>query len=145
VTVKGSFVARKQVIINAPVDAVWQALTDPRKVSVYMHGTTMETDWTVGGAITWTGEWKGTSYVDKGTVLAFEPKRLITTTHWSSMGGTEDVPENYRTVTYQLSMRDGAVVLSVTQDNNQSQEDADRMADNNWGPVLDGIKAVAES
>jgi hypothetical protein len=33
----------------------------------------------------------------------------------------------------------------VRQDNNASQEDADRMAANNWGPVLEGVKAVAES
>ena len=53
------YVAEKQVTINAPVDAVWQALTDPAKVKEYMHGTAMETDWTVGSPITWKGEWKG--------------------------------------------------------------------------------------
>jgi uncharacterized protein YndB with AHSA1/START domain len=142
--VADSFVAEKQVTINASVDAVWQALTDPEKVSTYMHGTTMETDWTVGSPITWKGEWKGRSYVDKGEVLAFEPKRLIRTTHWSSMGGTEDLPENYHTVTYELAERDGAVVLSVAQDNNATQEEADAMAANNWGPVLEGIKSVED-
>ena len=138
------FVATKQVTINAPVDAVWSALTEPGKVKEYMHGTTMETDWTVGSPITWSGEWKGQSYQDKGEVLAFEPKRLISTTYWSSMGGAEDIPDNYRTVTYELTERDGAVVLSVEQDNNATQEEADAMADNNWGPVLEGIKSVAE-
>ena len=61
------------------------------------------------------------------------------------MGGTEDAPENYHTVTYELSERDGAVVLSVAQDNNATQEEADTMAANNWGPVLEGIKKVAEA
>ena len=139
------YAATKQVTINASVDAVWQTLTDPEKVKKFMHGTTMETDWTVGSPITWKGEWKGHAYEDKGEVLAFEPKTLITTTHWSSMGGTEDVPENYHTVIYELSERDGAVVLSVTQDNNATQQEADAMAENTWGPVLEGIKSVTEA
>ena len=138
------YAAKTQVTINAPLDAVWATLTEPAKVKEFMHGTVMETDWTEGSPITWKGEWKGHSYEDKGEVLAFEPKRLITTTHWSSMGGTEDVPENYHTVTYELAGQDGAVVLTVTQDNNATQEEADAMAANNWGPVLEGIKSVAE-
>ncbi len=48
-------------------------------------------------------------------------------------------------MTYELTERDGAVVLSVEQDNNATQEEADSMAENNWGPVLDGIKKVAEA
>jgi hypothetical protein len=33
---------------------------------------------------------------------------------------------------------------TLKQDNNASQEEADAMADNNWGPVLEGLKKVAE-
>ncbi len=141
---KESFVAEKSISINAPVQAVWQALTDPELVKQYMHGTTMKTGWEVGSPITWEGEWNGNSYQDKGTVLAYEPERLLSTTHWSSMGGTEDKPENYHTVTYVLAGYDGATTLTVRQDNNASQEDADNMAENNWGPVLQGVKSVAE-
>jgi hypothetical protein len=60
------------------------------------------------------------------------------------MGGTEDKPENYHTVTYKLAVQDGKTVLTLRQDNNASQEEAERMAENNWGPVLEGLKAVAE-
>ena len=81
---------------------------------------------------------------DKGTVLAVEPKKLLKTTHWSPMGGSEDKPENYHTVTYELAERGGATILTLKQDNNASQEDADTMAEKNWGPVLEGLKAVAE-
>ncbi|MBA3691596.1 MAG: SRPBCC domain-containing protein [Actinobacteria bacterium] len=142
---KGSFIAERQITIDAPVDAVWRALTDPELVKHYMHGTTMETDWTVGGPITWTGEWQGTAYEDKGEVLEVEPRKRLIHTHWSSMGGTEDTPENYHTVTYDLEDRGGTTVLTLRQDNNASQEEADKMAENNWGPVLDGIKDVAEA
>ncbi len=139
-----SFIAEKSITINAPADTVWEALTDPARVKQYMFGTEMETDWKVGSPIAWRGEWKGETYEDKGEVLAVEPHRLLRMTYWSPMGGTEDEPENYHTVTYELTERDGTTVLTVEQDNNASQEEADSMAENNWGPVLEGIKRVAE-
>jgi uncharacterized protein YndB with AHSA1/START domain len=142
--VTSSFVAEKQITITTPADAVWEALTDPAKVKQYMFGTDMQTDWNVGSPIAWRGEWKGEKYEDKGEVLAVEPHKLLQMTHWSPMGGTEDKPENYHTVTYQLTEGDGTTILAVEQDNNASQEEADSMAENNWGPVLEGIKKVAE-
>lgn len=139
-----AFVAEKRVTIDAPAEDVWHALTDPASVKQYLHGTDMETDWKVGGPITWKGEWKGKPYEDKGTVLEFEPNKRLKNTHWSPMGGSEDKPENYHTVTYELSEQEGKTILTLKQDNNPSQEEADNMAENNWGPVLDGLKSVVE-
>jgi uncharacterized protein YndB with AHSA1/START domain len=139
-----SFIAEKQITIHAPRESVWQALVDPQKVKQYMHGTNMETDWSVGSPITWKGEWKGQPYEDKGTVLEVHPQSLLKMTHWSPIGGSEDKPENYHTVTYELAERDGTTDLTVKQDNNATQEEAESMAENNWGPVLEGLKQVAE-
>ena len=138
------FEAIKSVTIDAPRAKVWDALTNPLKVKQYMHGTTMSTDWKVGSQITWTGEWQGQSYEDKGTVLAVEPERLLKTTHWSPMGGSQDEPENYHTITYELAEQGGKTILALTQDNNATQEEADKMAENNWGPMLQGLKETAE-
>lgn len=138
------FVAEKQVTIKAPVEAVWRALTEPDLVREYLHGTNLETDWAVGGAIRWRGEWKGQSYEDKGEVLAVEPNRLLKNTHWSPMGGSEDKPENYHTVTYELEPAGDETLLTLKQDNNPTEEAAAEMAEKNWGPVLDGLKQVAE-
>jgi len=141
---KESFDATNQITIRAPAGVVWQALTDPDLVKQYMHGTNLETDWAVGSPITWRGEWKGQSYEDKGEVLQVEPEKRLKVTHWSPMGGTEDKPENYHTVTYELQPQDGETILKLTQGNNPSQEAADSMARDNWGPVLEGLKTVAE-
>jgi uncharacterized protein YndB with AHSA1/START domain len=138
------FEAIKSVVIDAPRAKAWEALANPAKVKQYMHGTDMSTDWTVGSPIIWRREWKGTSYVDKGTVLAVEPERLLRYTHWSPMGGSEDAPENYHTVTYELAEDSGTTILTLTQDNNATQAEVDTMAENNWGPVLQGLKATAE-
>jgi uncharacterized protein YndB with AHSA1/START domain len=138
------FEAIKKVTIHATKGEVWNALTDPVKVKRYMHGTEMSTDWKEGSPIFWRGEWKGRSYEDKGTVLAVQPEELLSYTHWSPMGGSEDKPENYHTVTYELAGDDGKTTLTLTQDNNPSQEEADQMAENNWGPVLNGLKETVE-
>jgi uncharacterized protein YndB with AHSA1/START domain len=138
------FAAIKRVTIHATRGEVWNALTDPDKVKQYLHGTEMSTDWKEGSPIVWRGEWKGRSYEDKGTVLAVQPERLLRYTHWSPMGGSEDKAENYHTVTYELAGDDGTTTLTLSQDNNPSQEEADKMADNNWGPVLDGLKEMVE-
>ena len=139
-----NFVAKKRITVNAPPDVVWRALTDPAMVRQYMHGTNLQTDWTVGSPITWKGEWQGKAYEDRGTVVAVEPKKLLKVTHWSPMGGSEDKPENYHTVTYELTEHGQETILTLEQDNNPSQEAANTMAEQNWGPVLDGLKAAAE-
>ena len=138
------FEAIKTVTINAPRADVWDALTKPDKVKQYMHGTAMSTDWKEGSPITWRGEWKGKSYEDKGQVLEVEPQKRLSYTHWSPMGGSEDKAENYHTVTYELTGEDGKTTLTLRQDNNATQDEANNMAENNWGPVLEGLKEVAE-
>ena len=139
------FEAITSVTIDAPAARVWQALTDPAKVRQYMHGTNLATDWRVGSPISWSGEWRGKAYEDKGVVLDVEPERRLTYTHWSPMGGSEDRPENYHTVTCELSGDEGQTILTLTQDNNATQEAADQMAENNWGPMLRGLKETAET
>jgi uncharacterized protein YndB with AHSA1/START domain len=138
------FEAIKTVTIHATRREVWNALTNPEKVKQYMHGTEMSTDWKEGSPIVWKGEWKGRSYEDKGTVIAVEPQKLLRYTHWSPMGGSEDKPENYHTVTCELAGEDGETTLTLTQDNNASQEEADKMATDNWEPVLNGLKDTVE-
>jgi len=138
------FEAIATVTIHATRRDVWKALTDPEMVKQYMHGTDMSTDWKEGSPIVWKGEWQGHSYEDKGTVLAVEPEKLLQYTHWSSMSGSEDKPENYHTVTYELAGEDGKTTLTLTQDNNASPEEADKMATDNWGPVLNGLKETIE-
>jgi len=138
------FDAVATVTINAPRAEVWDALTNPTKVKQWMHGTNLSSDWQVGSKITWKGEWKGKSYEDKGKVLEIEQPKVLKYTHWSPLGGSPDKPENYHTVKCELVERGGQTILTLTQDNNATQEEADGMAKNNWGPVLQGLKQTAE-
>jgi len=140
-----SYDAVVKIAINAPLSKVWNGITDPDIITQYMHGTRVHTDWKVGSSIIWKGKWEGKSYEDKGTILAIEPQTLLKITHWSPLSGTEDKPENYHIVQYELSDNNGATSLVLTQGNNPSQEAADRMANNAWLPVLQKLKTVIEN
>ena len=138
-----TFVAKAAITINAPASRVWDALTKPDLIKLYLFGTQVTTDWRVGSPITYQGMWEGKAYKDKGQVLQVEPGKLLVSTFWSSLSGLPDVPENYQTVRYELSAAGNGVRLTITQDNNHSQEEADHSAQN-WRTVLDGIKKLLE-
>ncbi len=139
----GKFVAKTSITINAPASQVWDALTKPELIKQYLFGTTVTTDWKVGSPITYKGEWQGKAYEDKGKVLKVEPGKLLVSTFWSSLSGVPDAPENYNTVSYELSAQGAGTKLTVTQDNNANQEEADH-SKQNWDMVLQGLKKVLE-
>jgi uncharacterized protein YndB with AHSA1/START domain len=138
-----TFVARVTVTIHASAPKVWAALTRPELIQQYLFGTEVSTDWKVGSPITYRGIWEGKAYEDKGKVHQMEPEKLLVSTFWSSLSGLADIPENYRTVTYELSPDGGGTRLTLTQDNNPTQDDANH-SEQNWKMVLDGLKKLLE-
>jgi uncharacterized protein YndB with AHSA1/START domain len=138
-----TFIAKATITINAPAARVWDALTQPELIKQYLFDTQVTTDWRVGSPIVYEGTWEGKAYRDRGQVLQVEPGKLLVSTFWSSLSGVPDVPENYQTVRYELSPEGSGTRLTVTQDNNPTQEDANHSAQN-WSMVLDGIKSLLE-
>lgn len=137
-------VAHAEVTIDATPDEVWQALTAPDQVTKWMAGTELTTDWEVGGPITWKGEMDGKPYEDKGEVRAFEPTSQLVVTHYSPLMGQPDEPENYHTLTYELTGTDDGTKLTLAQDGNESPEQAEQFA-KNWQQMLDALKSAAEA
>lgn len=138
-----NLIAKTSITINAPAGDVWKALTDPTMIKKYLFGTNVETDWKVGSPITYRGEWKGKKYEDKGKILKVEHGKLLESTYWSGMSGLEDKPENYKKVTYSLSPTIGGTKLTITQDNNPSEE-AKEESEQNWSAVLESMKNLLE-
>lgn len=138
-----TYIAKAVVTIHALPAAIWDALTRPELIKQYMFGTDVSTDWEVGSPITYRGEWKGESYEDKGTIVQIEPEQRLVSTLWSSASGMADLPENYKTVSYELSAERGGTKVTVTQDNNRTQGDADH-SERNWNMVLGKLKALLE-
>ena len=134
--------AQASVWVDAVPDVVWRALTEPELVKEYFFGTTLVTDWAVGSPIVYRGEWEGKAYEDKGVVLEADRPRRLVSTYFSAMSGLPDVPDNYQTVTYELSPEGSGTRLTVAQDNNRDDEAAEHSSAN-WAAVLDGLAEVA--
>ena len=86
------FIAKTEVIINAPAAKVWEALTRPELIKQYLFGTEVTTDWRVGSPITYRGEWKGKTFGDKGKILRNEPEKYLLSTFWRFLSGLPDAP-----------------------------------------------------
>jgi uncharacterized protein YndB with AHSA1/START domain len=138
-----NLVAKASITIHAPSTRVWDALVSPASIKQYMFGTDVVTDWSVGSPITWSGEWQGKSYKDKGVILEFTPLRKVQYSHFSPMSGLSDKPENYHIVTIELSNEGESTCVSLAQDNNSSEQARER-AEKNWEMMLAALRKFLE-
>lgn len=136
-------VATAETDISASPAQVWAALTDPELIKEYMFGSQVETDWLQGSPIVWRGEYEGAVYEDKGEIVEIDAPIRLKLTHFSPLSGQEDVPDNYHTLLYELEQRGDTTHLSLSQDHNATEEEAER-AKGNWQMMLTGLKDVAE-
>ena len=135
--------AKTMITINAPRSKVWEALTRPEYTKKLFFGADVISDWKVGSSIIYRGIWQGKPFEDKGTILKFEPEKLLVTTHWSPLSGVPDRPENYHTVSYELSGQEGGTLLTLTQDNNATEEER-LHSEQNWKMMLENMKKMLE-
>ena len=105
--------------------------------------TDVVTDWKKGSFITYSGEWKGKHYVDKGKIIEIVPGKLFHTTYLSGMSGKADKPENYANVIYELAADGDNTTLTLTQDNNKNVEEQE-YAEKNWKMVIGEMKKLLE-
>ena len=137
-------IAKATVTINAPAAQVWEALTNPKLIKQYLFGADVISDWKVGSPIIYKGVYEGKAYEDKGSVLKAEPERILLMTHWSPLSGTPDTPENYHQVCYKLAPENGGTQLTITQDNNSSEEEREQNS-KFWQMTLGGMKKLLEA
>jgi uncharacterized protein YndB with AHSA1/START domain len=138
-----NLIARASAVINAPRDKVWQALVDPKAIQQYMFGTNVVSDWREGSPIVWKGEWQGQAYEDKGTILQLTPGQTLQYSHYSPLSGVADLPENYHTVTIELSDAGNQTQILLTQDKNTSEEERAH-SQQNWEMMLAALKNYLE-
>lgn len=134
-------------VIEAPVEEVWEAITTPETVRSFFMGAEVESDFQVGSPIRFKGEFKGKSYEDKGEILAAEPGRMLSFSHYSPMSGAPDAPENYHVVTYELTPEGEQTRVTLTQSHLKGgvrKDDREHRAEyeKNWAGVLAGLSKV---
>ncbi len=136
-------IAQASIKIKAPINKVWDALINPVIIKQYMFGTEVSSDWKVGSTILWKGVWKEKPYEDKGKILTIEREKRLQYSHFSPLAGLPDVPENYHTLTYELSNGDNEIVVTLSQDNNEDEK-AQKHSEEMWQKMLDGLKKFLE-
>lgn len=137
-------IARQSIIIDADIETVWDALTNPEQIAKYFFGTNAESTWELGAEITFTGTWEGKEYVDKGFIKQIDEPYMLQYSYWSSMSGTDDDEENYGLVTYELEETEEGTMLTVTQSGFDDEEQHSH-SEENWAEVLDNIQSLLEN
>jgi uncharacterized protein YndB with AHSA1/START domain len=140
------------ITIQGPADKVWDALTNPAQTKKYMFGCEALSDWKVGSPLIWKGNFNGVEVVAvKGSILKIQPgKFLAYTTIDPNNPAMPDLPENYLTVTYDLSERGGETVLTATQGDYSTVAGGENrfkhtVDGGGWTPILAEIKKLVEA
>jgi uncharacterized protein YndB with AHSA1/START domain len=142
-------IVQDSIEIAAAPSRVWEVLTESEYTRQYMFGCDAISDWRKGSELLWKGSADGKVYV-KGTIVDIEPGRLLRYTTYSpnAFDNYEDKPENYTTVTLEMTASAASTDLSV------SQGDFARIAGgelryahtaSTWPGTLAKIKEIAES
>jgi uncharacterized protein YndB with AHSA1/START domain len=129
-------------VLKAPVEKVWEAITNPSIVKQYFFGTDLVTDWKPGSPLYFRGEWEGKPYEDKGTVLEYTPLKSLAYSYLSSWSGMADKPENYLHITYTVRPVAEGTELTITQTN--YDEERAKHSEGNWAMVIDGMRKLVE-
>lgn len=136
------FKIQYKTIIHAPVEKVWDALTNPEIVQQYFFGTTLITNWKVGDDIVFQGEWEGQQYKDVGKVLEYVHNEKLAYSYLSNWSGKEDKPENYLWICYEVRSIDNHTALTISQTN--YDEERAKHSEGNWAGIIDGLKKIVE-
>lgn len=135
----------KSINISGSRDAVWNVLTTPEKIKMFLYDTETITSWAVGSSIIFKGNYEGHVYKDKGVILEHIPKEILSYSYWSGFSGLMDSPENYAKVTYILES------ISVTQtkltwcQEGYANESSQQHSEQNLPHLLESIKTIAEN
>jgi uncharacterized protein YndB with AHSA1/START domain len=146
-----SLFIRNSITINAPASKVWDALVNPEQTRKYMFGCEAISDWRVGSPLIWKGVYEGKEMIFvKGQVVDIKPESFLAYTVIDPNSTIEDIPENYLTITYELTQDNGKTLFKVSQGDYSKVADGDRRykdSSNNgegWNPILIEIKKLVE-
>lgn len=144
-------IIKNTIEIAAPATKVWDVLVNPAQTKKYMFGCETVSDWKKGSELLWRGEYEGKEMIFvKGAIVDIQPEKFLAYTTIDPNSTIDDKSENYLTVTYELSEKDGKTTFTVTQGDYSKVAEGERRYNesyNNgegWNPILVQIKKIAE-
>ena len=143
---------KNTINISAPAAEVWDALTNPAQTKKYMFGCETVSDWKVGSSLLWKALYEGKEMVFvKGNIADIQPGKLLVYTTFDPNSTMEDKLENYLTVTYSLTEKNGETIFTVTQGDYSTVAEGERRykeafnGGEGWNPILVEIKKLVET
>jgi len=144
-------IVENSISIEASASKVWNALTNPEQTQQYMFGCAALSDWKAGSPLLWQAHDEGKDVVFvKGSIVSIEPHKQLSYTTFDPHSAIEDIPQNYLTVTYQLTEDNSITTLKVTQGNYATVAEGERRyteaynGGEGWNPILVEIKKLVE-
>ena len=147
-----TLIVKSTITIDAPASKVWDALTNPAQTKKYMFGCEALSDWKPGSPLIWRGSFNGVEMIAvKGHIVTIDPgKTLIYTAIDPNNPSIPDTPDNYLTVTYHLTEKNGQTVLDVSQGDYSTVAEGQSRYEHTvqgggWDPLLIQIKELLEN
>ena len=132
-----------QIIIKAPQQRVWEAITKPEFTARYYYGSTLKTDLSVGSPFTYHMA-NGSPIVEGEVVSSDPPNRLVHSYHslWPPMN--EDAPTK---VTWELESMSGGVtkVIVVHEEFQGETATYQGLQSGGWAWILSNMKTLLET
>lgn len=136
----------REIVINAPVDRVWAALTEAQHIGTWF-GQSAEIDLRPGGTLTITWEEYGTA---RTTIERVEPKRFFSW-RWTPGEIKDSTPENTTLVEFSLAPEGTGTRLKVVESGFRTlkvteEERARAFKDNTqgWQEEIDELRGYVE-
>ena len=131
-----------EIIIEASIQKVFEALTKPELIKLWQYGRVVTTDWTVGRSIKFTSEWEGNAETLEqwGTILDIRPNEFIKYRLFTPRTDLEDKVEDYCVTSYILGNERGSTRVELIHEDNRPNG----FAPTTLKPILAALKGIAE-
>ena len=139
-------IVNKSITIDAPASKVWNTLTHPDLMKKWMspEEITIITDWKVGNSFIIQGNVHGIDFENRGTVLQFEPEKILQYNHLSSLSELTDEAINYVVIDFRLTSMKNETTLTLTLSNFPTESIYKHLVFY-WNVTLEIIKKMIEN
>ena len=141
-------IAKSAITINAPINLVWDLITNSDQIRKFMLGMEAVSDWKVGGELRWIGRHEERPNDNaRGIIKKMDPGRQLSYTFFYPGYGYPDEPQNYNLVIYDLEVVHDRTTISVQQGDFSIFKDGETMRGHSqqfWEHVLKNLKGLAE-
>ncbi len=125
-------------LVNADIEDVWRAITDPDDVQQSWYDTTVESTWMPGEPVRWLDE--DETCLCEGQVIDVDaPHRLVHTFAYTSHGPSGAGGDAPTRVTWSLEPSDDGTLVNLVHDGFASETATWRAVEDSWETVLDGL------